>query len=159
MRHAQDSATPVRRPVEASPDAVAAVLRNGWLYASWVVGASRIRGVDKTWPQVGASISHSVGLWPALISDRTTSLVDELPHRLELKARAWPAGEGHVVITVEPLDDPQQSLVSVAEWASAGPATVLPDFFAQPSIRYRNTEALRRLAMLAEARSSAEAGT
>ncbi len=41
-----DPATPpVARRIEAPPGAVWAVLADGWLYATWVVGASRVRDV------------------------------------------------------------------------------------------------------------------
>ena len=36
----------VTRTVDAPAEAVWAVLADGWLYASWVVGASRVREVD-----------------------------------------------------------------------------------------------------------------
>ncbi len=29
------------------------MLSDGWLYASWVVGASRVRDVDPRWPSPG----------------------------------------------------------------------------------------------------------
>ncbi len=152
-------AEPVRRVVNASVERVGEVLSNGWLYASWVVGASRIRGVDKDWPKAGSSIAHSVGFWPLLLSDTTTSLVESLPHRLELRARAWPAGEGRVVITAEPADQSNRCLVCMAETATSGPARLVPGQIEQPLIRYRNVEALRRLAMLAENRSAGDAET
>jgi hypothetical protein len=148
---------PVRREVSASPDDVADVLRNGWLYASWVVGANRIHGVDAEWPQGGTSIAHSVGVWPLVISDTTTSLLDDLPRRLELRARAWPVGEAHVVITIDAGDRPERSVVSMSESATAGPAALTPRQLEQPLIRLRNAEALRRLAMIAEGRSAARA--
>jgi hypothetical protein len=150
------SVRPVSRVVGATPEAVSDVLRNGWLYASWVVGASRIRGVDARWPSAGSSLAHSVGLWPLLFSDRTTSTLENLPSRLELKARAWPAGEGRVSIVIEPLDDGLRSLVSISESATSGPANLIPPAVQQPLIRLRNVEALRRLAMLAEGRGSSE---
>lgn len=139
--------------MRASPDAVGAVLSDGWLYASWVVGASRIRAVDPHWPSAGSSIAHSVGIWPALISDTTTAIVEDLPRRLELQARAWPTGEAHVVITIEPLDEADRTMVSITEWASKGPARLLPSAVQQPALRVRNVEALRRLAMIAEGRT------
>ena len=33
--------------VEAAPDAVWAVLADGWLYPTWVVGTVKIRDVDR----------------------------------------------------------------------------------------------------------------
>ncbi len=67
------------------------MLADGWLYPSWVVGASRVRGVDATWPQPGSRSHHSVGVWPDLIDDHTEEeeLVDQ--RLLLLKARAWPS--------------------------------------------------------------------
>ena len=44
---------------------VFAVLSNGWLYPSWVVGASRIRAVEAAWPAEGAKIHHSFGIYPS----------------------------------------------------------------------------------------------
>ncbi|HEX5016210.1 MAG TPA: SRPBCC family protein [Actinomycetes bacterium] len=145
---------PVRRVVNASPTAVAEVLANGWLYATWVVGASRIRGVDPRWPQASSSIAHSVGLWPALLSDRTFSVAEDLPRRLELRARALPVGQADVVITIEPVNRADQSLVSIAEDVASGPTRLTPKAVRQWLIRTRNVEALRRLAMLAEGRSA-----
>lgn len=86
----------VRRLVHAPPSAVWAVLSNGWLYPSWVVGASRMRAVDPAWPRVGARLHHSVGAWPLLISD-STSVVESVPEqRLVLQARGWPLGEARI---------------------------------------------------------------
>ena len=82
------------RVVKASPDQVWEVLADGWLYPLWVVGASRMREVDDTWPAPGSRLHHSVGVWPALIDD-TTVVVAVTPGRLlSLRARGWPAGPG-----------------------------------------------------------------
>jgi uncharacterized protein YndB with AHSA1/START domain len=85
------SAARVTRAVLAPPSAVWAVLSDGWLYSGWVVGASRIRGVDSGWPRPGARIHHSVGSWPALLDDQTQVLRVEPEVELVLQARAWPA--------------------------------------------------------------------
>lgn len=50
------------------------MLADGWLYPSWVVGASRMREVDVKWPASRSRIHHSVGVWPALIDDHTKVL-------------------------------------------------------------------------------------
>ncbi len=60
------------RLINASVEDVFAVLTDSWSYASWVVGASRIRDVEAGWPEPGNSIHHSVGAWPLLIDDATT---------------------------------------------------------------------------------------
>ncbi len=42
----QDGRAAVHRDVAAPAAAVWGVLADGWLYANWVVGASRVRSVD-----------------------------------------------------------------------------------------------------------------
>jgi hypothetical protein len=142
--------TEVKRHIEASPRAVFDVLGDGWLYASWVVGASRIRGVDDTWPQVGAQIHHSFGSWPLVIDDTTEVTEFEPWERLTLVARAWPVGEATVHIEVHP--DGDGSEVSIEEDASSGPGLLVPRPVRQLGIAPRNVECLRRLAYLAEGR-------
>ena len=39
------------RVLRCTPEDVFAALGDGWLYPSWVVGASRMREVDETWPR------------------------------------------------------------------------------------------------------------
>lgn len=134
----------------ASPEAVFAVLADGWLYSGWVVGASRIRGVEDGWPGKGTSIHHSVGSWPLLIDDSTTVLDVEPGRRLVLEARAWPTGEAKVDIALEPT--PSGCLITIVEDAVSGPATLIPQAVRQPLLAARNRESLRRLALLAEGR-------
>lgn len=133
-----------------SPDAVFAVLSDGWLFSGWVVGASRIRGVDEGWPAKGTNIHHSVGAWPLLINDSTTVLEVEPGRRLVLEARAWPTGEARVDIGIEP--SPGGCRITITEDAVAGPATLIPSPLRQPLLQARNRESLRRLALLAEGR-------
>lgn len=141
----------VSRAVAAPAEAVWAVLADGWQYATWVVGASRVRAVDEGWPAPGTRLHHSVGLWPALISDSTRSELAEAPHHLVLTARGWPIGEARVEIEVVP-DGPQSCTVSIAEDASAGPGRLVPGPARQAMILPRNREALKRLALIAEGR-------
>jgi hypothetical protein len=124
------------------------VLADPWLYASWVVGASRIRDVQGNWPEVDAVIHHSVGAWPMLLND-TTSVTECVPgRRLELRARGWPLGEADVVVLVE--EDARGCLVTMREWAARGPGTVIPKPLFDPVVHWRNVESLRRLALIAE---------
>ena len=58
----------------ATTEQVWSVLADGWSYAMWVVGASRIRAVDTNWPAPGSRIHHSVGVWPVVLSDHTESV-------------------------------------------------------------------------------------
>jgi uncharacterized protein YndB with AHSA1/START domain len=108
------------RLIHASVDDVFAVLTDGWSYASWVVGASRIRDVDPGWPQPGCSIHHSVGVWPLLLNDTTTVEEYEPLRLLRLTVRAWPTGEGIVEFVTTEKDC--QCHLTMHEHSSKGPA-------------------------------------
>ena len=139
------------REIDAPPERVFDVLANGWLYASWVVGASRIRAVDAHWPASGSSLHHSVGAWPALIDDSTEVQDVDRPHMLLLRARAWPSGEASVRFDIEPVGD--GSRVTITEHIVAGPARLIPKPIEDGLLVWRNKETLRRLGYLAERRS------
>jgi uncharacterized protein YndB with AHSA1/START domain len=146
-----DGTVRVTREVDAPPEAVWEVLSDGWAYATWVVGASRVRDVDHAWPAEGARIHHSFGLWPAVISD-TTHVERSVPDaELALTARGWPAGEARVVLTIAPRGA-GACTVTIEEDAVRGPGTLVPKPVRQLLIGPRNVEALRRLAYLAEGR-------
>jgi len=138
------------REIQASPDRVFGVLADGWLYASWVVGASRIRQVDATWPERGSRLYHSVGVWPALIDDNTEVEQVEPPRLLLLRARAWPSGEASVRFDLEPVTG--NCRVTITEHVVAGPARIIPKPLEEGLLGWRNKETLRRLAYLAERR-------
>ena len=133
--------------------AVWSVLANGWMYSTWVVGASRIRAVQPHWPQSGSRIHNSFGVWPALIDDHTEVLECDPGRQLLLKARGWPPGEAHVRIQVTTGSTPTSSVVSIAEDVTGGPGRLIPRPARQLLITPRNTEALRRPALIAEART------
>jgi uncharacterized protein YndB with AHSA1/START domain len=132
-----------------SPEDVFRVLADGWSFATWVVGAARIRDVDPTWPDEGAEIHHSVGAWPVLLDDTTTVLTIDRPHSLTLQARAWPTGEAEVTLLCE-SDGPSATRVTMLEHPTSGPARLLPRILVDPILGARNTEALRRLAFLTQ---------
>lgn len=144
---------PQRRTVAAPAERVWEVLADGWSYATWVVGTARIRAVDETWPAPGSRIHHSVGLWPALLSDTTSVEVCEPGRRLVLKARGWPLGEARVELRLEP-DGPESCTVTMTEDAVSGPGSLPPRLVRQAMILPRNHEGLRRLAYLAEGGAS-----
>jgi uncharacterized protein YndB with AHSA1/START domain len=140
----------VQRRLNCSPEQVFAVLRDGWTYPVWVVGASRMRSVDEGWPAPGTKLHHSFGVWPLLLNDTTEVLELDPGHRLVLEAGGWPIGNARVEITVEAAAD--GSLVSMAEDVSDGPARLVPQPMRVAGIDVRNRETLRRLALLAEGR-------
>lgn len=125
------------------------MLSNGWLYPTWVVGASRMRDVERSWPAVSSSIHHSVGVWPLLVNDTTSILEWDPPTHALLKARAWPIGSAHVALDVQRVE--RGCSVTITEDAVEGPGR---KFFPEPvrnaALLPRNRETLRRLAYLAE---------
>ena len=141
----------VSRRVAARPDDVWAVLADGWSYVSWVVGTSRMRAVDKAWPERGSTLHHSAGLWPLLLNDETEVLDVDPGRRIELLAKGRPFGEAAVTITVEP--DGDGTRVRLAEDVASGVARVVPYPLRRMGIGPRNVETLRRLALLAERRT------
>lgn len=142
------------RVLRCTPEDVFEVLSDGWLYPSWVVGASRMREVDETWPMAGAELHHSFGVWPALIDDKT--VVEEFapPHRMVMRARGWPIGEARVTIDVKPRGD--DCAVRIQEEPIAGPGRWVP--LIELALHWRNAETLHRLAYLAEGRAERRAG-
>lgn len=151
----------VRRTVDASREEVWDVLADGWAYATWVVGASRVRAVDTTWPAPGSRIHHSVGLWPLLLSDTTEVEAADEGHWLRLLAHGFPFGAARVLLTLE--DVPSTGTrsgrpgceIAIREDASRGPALLVPAPLRQAAVLPRNTEALTRLGLVAERRDGA----
>ncbi len=146
--------TEVRRTVYAPAPAVWAVLADGWLYANWVVGASRVRAVDLGWPAEGCRLQHSFGIWPAVISDESLVLTSEPDRRLVIQAKGWPLGEARVEIGIVTADA-ETCEVTMLEDAVTGPGTLVPRPVRQGLIAARNREALRRMALIAEGRHHA----
>lgn len=139
------------RPISATPEQVWSVLADGWLYPLFVVGASRIRDVDETWPAVGSRLHHSVGAWPLLIDDNTEVLEVDENRRIVLQARGWPMGEARVEISLRPSGG--GTVVTIVENVTAGPGLLVPKSIQDVQLHLRNTETLLRLAFVAEGRT------
>ena len=139
------------RRISTTPERVWDVLADGWLYPLWVVGATRMREVDDTWPAVGAQLHHSVGTWPFVLDD-STSVLESAPHSLlRVQARAWPAGEAEVTIRLSASG--AETLVEIEEDVSSGPSLLVPKIVRDIGLHWRNDETLQRLAFLAERRA------
>ncbi|RZS63612.1 polyketide cyclase/dehydrase/lipid transport protein [Agromyces ramosus] len=139
------------RAMSCPPTAVFGVLADGWLYPTWVVGASRMRDVDAAWPAERSRLAHSVGVWPVLIDDETVSLEWDPPHRAVVRAKGWPLGEARVTIEVRPRGT--GCVVRLQEEPVEGPGAWVPRFLIEPMLFLRNRETLHRLAYVAEGRS------
>jgi hypothetical protein len=138
------------RVLRCAPEDVFAVIADGWLFPSWVVGASRMREVDEAWPAVGAELHHSFGVWPVVIDDTTVSIEWDPPRRAVMKARGWPVGEALVTLDVKRRGD--DTVVRIQEEAVAGPGRLIPAPLLDIGLWIRNKETLHRLAYLAEGR-------
>jgi hypothetical protein len=134
-----------------SPQNVFDVLADGWLYPTWVVGASRMREVDEAWPQQGSRVHHSFGVWPALINDETVIREWDPPRRVVMSPKGWPVGEALVTIDVKPRGS--GCVVRIQEKAQKGPASLMPTAIMDLYLHWRNSETLRRLAFIAEGRA------
>jgi uncharacterized protein YndB with AHSA1/START domain len=144
----------VYRDMTAPPRAVFDVFDDGWLYGLWVVGASHIRDVDREWPAVGSHIQHAFGAWPLLVRDQTEVLENDPPRRLVLQARAWPAGQARIELTVEQIRD-DGSRVGINEYPVSGAGKFAHNPATDALIARRNVESLARLAALVEGRHAA----
>lgn len=143
---------PLERHTSASVDQVWQVLADGWTYPLWVVGASRMRAVSANWPEVGAKLHHSAGVWPALLDDETTVEACEHRRRLRLVPKGRPLGSAVVAITLAEHGD--GATIRISEDVISGPAMLVPERVRQAGVLARNRETLHRLALLAERRTS-----
>lgn len=147
------------REMKCTPEDVFGVLADGWVFPTWVVGASRMRDVDESFPEPGSRLHHSFGLWPAVVDDRTTVREWDPPHRMVMTPAGWPFGEALVTIEVKPRGE--GCVVRLTETATRGPASLVPAPLLNTVLRVRNRETLLRLAFAAEggkARRDREAG-
>ena len=135
----------------ARPEQVWEVLADGWTYAAWVVGASRIRAVEGGWPRTGSRIHHSVGTWPLLVSDETVVEACE-PERL-IRLRAKGKAMGQAVVEISLHDEGGHTRIEMREDATQGLGRLVPRQVRQAMIAPRNAETVTRLALLAERRT------
>jgi len=120
-----------------------------------VVGASRVREVDPSWPAVGSRLHHSFGVWPVVVNDETVVMESVPDRRLVLEAKGWPLGEARVELRIDEAGD-EACDVSLVEDAVKGPGLLVPRVARQPLIAIRNREALRRLTLIAQGRRRRE---
>lgn len=136
------------REIDASVEAVWAVLADGEAYSDWVVGSRCVRGVDGDWPATGACIHHSVGVGPLSRNDVTEAVEVEAPRRLVLEAHLRPLATARVQMGLEVSDG--GTLVTMEERFVRGPLSHLPLRLQDLLLGLRNVESLRRLRRLAE---------
>jgi hypothetical protein len=125
------------------PAAVFSVLRDGWSYARWVVGTSKIRAVDDGWPQPGSRLHFRLGRGPLSKDDETRSMRLVDGSELELEAVGRPLGTARVDFRVDKVRD--GSLVTIIEHPIKGPLKTLHNPGFELLIYLRHVETLRRL--------------
>jgi len=125
------------------PAAIFSVLRDGWSYARWVVGTSKIREVDEAWPQPGARLHFRLGRGPLSKEDETRSMRLVDGSELELEAVGRPLGTARVDFRVDAVRD--GSLVTIIEHPTKGPLATLHNPGFELLVYLRNVETLRRL--------------
>lgn len=146
MTTEQDMAT--TREVTAPLQRVWDVLADGWTYSQWVVGNSRTRAVDSNWPEPGAAIRHSVGVWPLVINDQTSVESARPPYELVLRAGLGTLGAMRITMRLE--ETPKGCRAIMIEVPVEGPLRFIPNRVNLIGIFPRNRECLLRLAALAE---------
>ncbi|HYO02184.1 MAG TPA: SRPBCC family protein [Mycobacterium sp.] len=142
----------VTRDTTASRKQVWDQIADGWTYSQWVVGNSRMRAVDANWPAPGSTIHHSVGVWPLLLNDET--VVEDCTPQAELVliAKGRPFGAARITLRLSDIDTGCR--IEMSEIPVGGPLKWLPARAALASAWPRNRECTRRLAALAERRTS-----
>lgn len=138
----------VTRRIEASPEAVFAVLADGWRYSNWVVGTSHMRAVESHWPAAGARLHHCSGVWPLVTRDETIVEESAPGRKLVLLAKGGILGSARVVLELEP--DGDGTLVSLSEAPVAGFGKWVHNPALDRVLARRNVETLARLAALSE---------
>lgn len=138
----------VEKVIQAPPQQVFDVLADGWTYSDWVVGTVHVRDVDDHWPAVGSQLHHRAGPWPFSLTDSSTVLACEPPHRLLIRAGLWPAGEAIVAFTLEPVGS-DATRVRLGEDFAAGPLRWVRNKLNDLVLKQRNKETLSRLSDIA----------
>ena len=137
--------------INVPPPVVWETLSDGWLYATWVLGTSKIRSVEPGFPAEGTKIHHGFGLWPVMIEDESEVLDCVPEERLVLQARGWPMGEATTVIELQPTGT--GTSLRLFETPTKGPGAWMNNPLAEAVLRKRLAEMLDRLTRICEGRA------
>ena len=138
---------------DATPERTFKVLSDPATYSSWVTGAHSVDDVQGRWPAPGSTFRHTQGVWPLLLSDTTSVIRSDPPHRLELEARVRPLLVARVVLELEREDGGTR--VTMDERPVGGLLELAMRIPPLPQVtQVRNRESLRRLRGLAQRRQS-----
>ncbi len=146
-----ESSLTVKRTTTASRDRVWEVIADGWTYSQWVVGNSRMRAVDRSWPAPGSKIHHTIGIWPVVINDETVVESCTPEEEIVLHARGRPFGGARITLRLHDIEGGCR--IEMAEVPIGGPLNLVPRRVALAAAFPRNRECTFRLAALAERRT------
>src|SRR5690348_5810010 len=93
-----DSPLTVTRDTTATRHQVWNIMADGWTYSQWVVGNTRMRAVDPNWPNPGAIIHHTIGVWPVTLNDETVVESSTPLEELVLLAKGRPFGSARITL-------------------------------------------------------------
>jgi hypothetical protein len=151
---AVDSSLTVTRDTTATRQQLWNVIADGWTYSQWVVGNTRMRAVETSWPAPGSKIHHTIGIWPVVLNDETEVESCIPQEELVLLAKTRPLGGAR--ITLRLFDTENGSRVEMAEVPIGGPLSLVPRRLALAAVYPRNRECTARLVALAERRAQPE---
>ncbi|MFJ8894696.1 SRPBCC domain-containing protein [Leifsonia sp. NPDC102414] len=143
------------RELDCTPEQVFVALADPWVYPTWVVGASRLRAAEPSYPRPGSKLHHSIGVWPFVLDDETVVETWDPPRRMALEAKTRPVGKERVIIDVKPRGT--GCVVRMEEYPVSGPARLIPKPLADLMLHIRNVETLRRLEHVARGRAAEQA--
>jgi hypothetical protein len=142
--------------MDATPEAVFAVLADAGSYGEWVVGSKEIRDAEGHWPDPGATFHHTQGKGPVVVKDTTSVIESQKPAHLVLEVRARPFIVSVVELSIEPLGT-GRCRVTMYEHPTGGLVKPVWNPLFDRGMSARNVECLRRLEKLAAERPSVPA--
>lgn len=133
---------------DVPPERAFEILSQPRRYAFWVTGARKIDDHDPSWPEPGSEFRHTQGIPPLTISDTTSVIAADPPHRLELEARVRPLLVARIVLELSRENG--GTLVTMEERPTGGLLALPLRLPPWPQLtELRNKESLRRLLRLA----------
>jgi uncharacterized protein YndB with AHSA1/START domain len=134
--------------VDAPPEAVFDVLADPGSYAHWVVGATRTRCADHSWPRPGSRFHHTQGLFGIGLPDNTQVVASNRPRQLVLHTRIRPFAVNKVELRLRRRG--RGTRVTMIEYPVGGIAEKISNPVMNLLLHVRNVESLRRLRRMAE---------
>jgi uncharacterized protein YndB with AHSA1/START domain len=133
----------IRQPVAAPRDAVFNALADPETYPEWLVGAQRIRAVDREFPAPGAKFDHSVGPAKSATVDDATEVIEAHGHRqLVLEAHVGPVAAEVEFDLIKRGDDRTEVVMRERPIGVAAVFTPL----VRPLLALRNMQSMRQFA-------------